>query len=52
MKVVNVIKSLHITFISKYINEHIVEKRLLTVRKVVKPMYVTVLFKYLKEHVH
>ena len=50
MNVIDMRKPLHITVISKYINEHIVERSPVIVIKVVKPLRVTVLNKYLKEH--
>ena len=50
MNVIDMRKHLHITVISKYINEHIVERSPVIVIKVLKPLRVPVLSKYLKEH--
>ena len=43
-------KPLHITVISKYINEHIVERSPVIVMNVLKPLHVIVHSKHLKEH--
>ena len=49
-KKINVIKSLPIIVISKYINKHIVERSPVIVINVLKPLHVTVLTTYLKGH--
>ena len=50
MNVSDMIKPLHITVISKYINEHIVERSPVIVMNVLKPSHVIVHSKHLKEH--
>jgi hypothetical protein len=50
MNVSDMIKPLHITVISKYINEHIVERSPVIVMNVLKPSHVFVHSKHLKEH--
>ena len=50
MNVIDMRKPLHIIVISKYINEHIVERSPVIVINVLKPLHVTVHSKYLKEH--
>ena len=49
-KVIDVRKPLHITVISKYINEHIVERSPVIKMNVLKPLHVIVHSKHLKEH--
>jgi hypothetical protein len=48
MNVISVVKLLHVSVLSKYIKNFILEGSCINVINVVKPMQVRVLFKYMK----
>jgi hypothetical protein len=50
MNVIDMRKPLHITVISNYIHEHIVERSPVIKMNVLKPLHVIVHSKHLKEH--
>lgn len=51
MNVVNVVKPLHVTEISEYIKENILERNLMNVTILVKPFHNTAVSRYIKENI-
>ena len=51
MKAGSVVKPFNIRSVSKYIEEHIGERKIIDVINVIKPLHIAVVFQGIKEHI-